>query len=262
MDNCIISNIPYVSVWDGGVEVETTCTIDLKTGNILDVKQVFVAGLEICEREYVRLNDEQVDVLEDDEGVRWVRIEGAQRANLALQKAEELDRTYVVTEWCSNCEYESEIHGWDTARDGFQAFCPHCGRPLMLCDECKHSPDYQGCDWIECHGCFRSRGDKARIPLPQDLGLRMGTPMGTLVAKRTTDPNYPGITVDLIRPDCEGECPICLVEYCSSENADTDLPEMRPELITRIWGDALNEEYTSRVVHGNIDRFFSEAKDR
>ena len=67
--NCVVSGIPYVSVWDGGVEVETTCTIDLKTGNILDVNQVFVAGLEICEREYVRLNDEQVDVLEDDEGV-------------------------------------------------------------------------------------------------------------------------------------------------------------------------------------------------
>ena len=114
--NCVVSGIPYVSVWDGGVEVETTCTIDLKTGNILDVNQVFVAGLEICEREYVRLNDEQVDVLEDDEGVCWVCLEGAQRADLAPKEPAEFDRTYVVTEWCSNCEYESEIHGWDTAR--------------------------------------------------------------------------------------------------------------------------------------------------
>lgn len=31
--NCVVRGIPYVSVWDGGVEVETTCTIDLKTGN-------------------------------------------------------------------------------------------------------------------------------------------------------------------------------------------------------------------------------------
>ena len=178
--NCVVSGIPYVSVWDGGVEVETTCTIDLKTGNILDVNQVFVAGLEICEREYVRLNDEQVDVLEDDEGVCWVCLEGAQRADLAPKEPAEFDRTYVVTEWCSNCEYESESHGWDTARDGFQAFCPHCGKQLMLCDQCKHSPDYQGCDWTERHGCFRSRGDKAEIPSPQALGLRMGAPVDAL----------------------------------------------------------------------------------
>lgn len=28
-------------------------------------------------------------------------------------------RTYVVTEQCSNCEREVEIHGWDTERDGY-----------------------------------------------------------------------------------------------------------------------------------------------
>ena len=56
-------------------------------------------------------------------------------------------RTYVVTELCSNCEQEVEIHGWDTERDGYKAFCPYCGEVLMLCDECQHSEQRQPCDF-------------------------------------------------------------------------------------------------------------------
>lgn len=48
------------------------------------------------------------------------------------------NRTYVVTETCPHCEREVELHGWDTDRDGFKAFCPYCGQRLMLCDECRH----------------------------------------------------------------------------------------------------------------------------
>lgn len=40
-----------------------------------------------------------------------------------------------------------EIHGWDTERDGYQAFCPYCGEVLMLCDECQHSEQRQPCDF-------------------------------------------------------------------------------------------------------------------
>lgn len=273
-NNSVISGVPYVSVWDGGVEIGSTCTIDLTTGNILDIKQVDVDGVDVREREYIVLNDEEVDVLEDDEGTRWVHLEGAQRDKL-LSGQEDSDRTYVVTEWCGNCENEVEIHGWDTDRDGFQAFCPHCGKPLMLCDECTHAPDHRGCNWSDCDGCYRQTKDPepadqiTQASTPAAAGqkaqaefseLRMGTPLGTLVARKTTDPDYPGIDLELVRSGCEVEMPVALVEYCSADHADTDLPETAPKLITRIWGNALNDEYTDRVVHNNIEEFFTEVK--
>lgn len=61
-------------------------------------------------------------------------------------------RTYIVTEWCSNCDSEIEMR-WNTDDRGYQAFCPVCGAPLMLCDECRHSDDFKDCDWSDgtCH---------------------------------------------------------------------------------------------------------------
>ena len=62
-----------------------------------------------------------------------------------------------MTEQCSNCEREVEIHGWDTERDGYQAFCPYCGEVLMLCDECQHSEQRQPCDFDMSTGMCRRR---------------------------------------------------------------------------------------------------------
>lgn len=55
------------------------------------------------------------------------------------------DRTYTVTEVCPHCENEIEMR-WNTEALGYKAFCPVCGRRLMLCDECRHS-DNGGCDY-------------------------------------------------------------------------------------------------------------------
>ena len=43
-----------------------------------------------------------------------------------------------VVEVCANCMNEVHIF-WNTAEDGYKAFCPYCGERLMLCDECRHS---------------------------------------------------------------------------------------------------------------------------
>lgn len=56
---------------------------------------------------------------------------------------EEDDRTYIVTEFCPHCESEIEMR-WNVDERGFKAFCPVCGKRLMLCDEC-HQEDY--CDY-------------------------------------------------------------------------------------------------------------------
>ena len=66
------------------------------------------------------------------------------------------DRTYIVTEFCSNCDREIEIHGWDTENDGFQAYCPYCGDGLMLCDECHQEAGGDVCDYdMKTGTCFR-----------------------------------------------------------------------------------------------------------
>ena len=76
-------------------------------------------------------------------------------------------RTYVVTEVCPNCEKEVELV-WDTDTDGYQIFCPSCGEKMMLCDDCRHSPDTQECDfhWLDesktIGTCFRQKAQSLK----------------------------------------------------------------------------------------------------
>ena len=269
--NTVVSGIPYVSVWDGGVEVESTCTIDFRTGNILDIEPAkglaSFGFLDTLDREYIVLNDEQVDVMEDDEGVRWVRLEHAQR-EAAQNEPDDEDsegRTFVVTEWCPNCEHEVELHGWDTDRDGFQIVCPYCGEELRLCDECTHAPDYRGCDWSAEHECYRCRNHAQKqakeTAADADGVLKVETPAGTLLAQPVIDSKFPGIAISLTRPGAEIGRMLALTEFCSGDNTDCpDFPAMDDEVITRVWGDGLNEDYTTRVVHENIEKFFEQEK--
>jgi len=52
--------------------------------------------------------------------------------------------TFIVTEMCPHCETEVEMR-WNTDTMGFKAFCPVCGKRLMLCDECHQLGG--GCDY-------------------------------------------------------------------------------------------------------------------
>ena len=55
---------------------------------------------------------------------------------------------HIVTEVCPHCEAEVEMR-WNVAADGYKAFCPHCGKRLMLCDACQHPEDkcVENCDY-------------------------------------------------------------------------------------------------------------------
>lgn len=56
---------------------------------------------------------------------------------------------YEVTETCPYCDAEVTMQ-WNTAVDGYQAYCPYCGGRLMLCDACQHrlNGEYIGdCDY-------------------------------------------------------------------------------------------------------------------
>ncbi len=155
------------------------------------------------------------------------------------------ERTYTVTECCPHCESEIEMR-WNTDTQGFKAFCPVCGKRLMLCDECTHAKDSRGCD-------YDSRSDSCYFNLPvkaDETILRVETPLGALIARRTYGPDNPGIWLDLRRPDVDSDMPLAFVEYTPAEG------ERGPEIITSVWGDEKQEDCIEKVVHEGIEDFF------
>ena len=76
----------------------------------------------------------------------------------------------VVTEYCPECETEVTMQ-WDVRALGYKAFCPHCGKRLMLCSECQF---IDGCDYdSETDSCrFNARrndiGKKYRLTLTEN----------------------------------------------------------------------------------------------
>lgn len=60
----------------------------------------------------------------------------------------------LITEMCPHCETEATVC-WDVSKDGYQIFCPYCGRPIMLCSMCD-ARDGAVCDWEEEKGCKHS----------------------------------------------------------------------------------------------------------
>lgn len=60
-------NAIYVSVWDGGVEVRTSCQYNPKTRIVSDIESSDVEGLDNLEREYIELPDgTEIEVMDFD----------------------------------------------------------------------------------------------------------------------------------------------------------------------------------------------------
>lgn len=73
------------------------------------------------------------------------------------------DGCHIVNEVCPNCDAEVELT-WDVKRDGYKAYCPHCGAVLMLCDECQHRTGgkrTEDCDYDSKTGACRFNKPKA-----------------------------------------------------------------------------------------------------
>lgn len=47
------------------------------------------------------------------------------------------EEAYTCTEVCPHCENEITLF-WTPESDGYKAYCPICGKRLMLCDACQH----------------------------------------------------------------------------------------------------------------------------
>ena len=64
----------------------------------------------------------------------------------------EMNQNIVETEAievCPYCSEENVFPNWDVNKQGYTVTCQHCGKPMMLCDECYHSEDNpnHNCDW-------------------------------------------------------------------------------------------------------------------
>lgn len=81
------------------------------------------------------------------------------------------------------------------------------------------------------------------------------TPLGTITAQVAADTEHPGISFDLVRPGSEGMMSLGLVEFTS------DGTEGGGQIITRVWGDGRQEDYTERIVHEGIEDFFESGRD-
>lgn len=73
------------------------------------------------------------------------------------KEATRIIQQYEVVEVCPECGSEN-IMTWDVKKDGYVAYCSHCGSKMMLCDECTHSDNAPICDWSPCNGCYREHG--------------------------------------------------------------------------------------------------------
>lgn len=82
--------------------------------------------------------------------------------------------------------------------------------------------------------------------------LRVETPMGTLIAKESGfGPENPGVWIDIGRPDFDVDLPLALVEFTSDEE-DVE----GGHIITRVFGEAMADPFTHRIVHKGIEEYF------
>lgn len=86
---------------------------------------------------------------------------------------------------------------------------------------------------------------------PHTDELRVQTPLGTLVAGITPDAEYPGIYIDIQDTPSKIMFPLNHAEYDPERNT----------IISRIWGDARQEDYTDRIDHVGLKEVFKHVAD-
>lgn len=79
----------------------------------------------------------------DDHSSEWYK----NYADIAIDIHRPFDKPDFeeVAEWCPHCENEAYLL-WNVDRDGYKAYCPHCGSRLMLCSLCLYNRETGECD--------------------------------------------------------------------------------------------------------------------
>lgn len=53
----MIKNATFVSVWDDGIEIKTSCKVNTETREVFDIEETYVDGLGIVNEEYVIIDE-------------------------------------------------------------------------------------------------------------------------------------------------------------------------------------------------------------
>lgn len=80
----------------------------------------------------------------------------------------------------------------------------------------------------------------------EKTGFYINTPIGKLHAYPSTDPNHPGIYIDIKRTDDVYEDALVLTEFVPEED---EADHSGNAIVTRVWSDSSKEDYTDRVIH-------------
>lgn len=112
------------------------------------------------------------------EGGKYAVVAKGTVARLKRQLENKLqsEERYEVVETCPHCDSEV-IMKWNTDAMGFKAFCPVCGKRLMLCDECMHRTGelVDDCDFCSRTDTCRFNSGKSpelmRVVLDKDAYL-------------------------------------------------------------------------------------------
>ena len=86
--------------------------------------------------------------------------------------------------------------------------------------------------------------------------LTVETPMGILRATRSNYANHPGIWIELQRQGEKEFDPLVLVEYTNDEEG---LPDNTEAIITKVWENHTNDEYSVRVIHDYAESIIAES---
>lgn len=126
---------------------------------------------------------------EFEKKIRSLEEENKEVHQAVIRKHNELMkmRMNMITEVCPECGTENTIE-WSVIKEGYQAFCPKCGWPMMLCSECMLDRDF--CDWNgDTAICYRMvegfwknltdvpfmEDEKGRLVLENDYSFMIGT---------------------------------------------------------------------------------------
>lgn len=88
--------------------------------------------------------------------------------------------------------------------------------------------------------------------------IRIKTPVGTLHAYPSTDPDYPGIYIDLERGPKKYSAPLLMLDFTHTEYPECQSPGTAEKgiLVCRCWGDVRREEYDTKVIFEGYDELF------
>lgn len=79
--------------------------------------------------------------------------------------------------------------------------------------------------------------------------MKVKTSLGTIVVSESKGIGK-GVWIELYRPDALMEMTIAFVEV--------DKTSGEPKLVTRVWGNAMECDYTDKIEHQNVEEFFKE----